>query len=722
MESLYGGRQGASTVIVKHFDGVDIPQTAGSYVYKVKSCAVNTEGLFILDSNDKFIERTASNYSIYKWKLLTLNGKAVDIVNSRGEIGKKITETSLAEGMRQCFEKGGDTTNIVNYGECVIIDTIINLNNFNSPDNGKVYRRGLNFVYDPVSNPLAGAEYIGQIVGPQGRVGLYEITSESEAKQAPESQTRLYTSEAGDLIPGKYIDDQGQAQYNDNVSYSWGYMRDEGGDLEKCLFGFTIPYHVTDFTSKSVDPYYHRSNQTKNFENLDLIEEQPSEHPFYQQWKISIPKGKKGDCLNNLEIYPTMAKKGSPYWYDNTLSGDPIGELTENLPIINYDKDKNYLVVNVGNINAYVSKDNGWKERIRYKETNYDKSAEGESQYIDIGEHDTVSGVSISDNGNMIVTYTYRDPQVLAETLKWLYYEEGVEASGIELASNGSIIVHYNTGETQEYENWLTWITEVKLEDNGDFVIKYNNNKIAENSEYRKRITWIAEIQVNENGDVIIKNNDGTIAATYEGYLRTIIDVSIDTGVEEGSGSQKLQIKYNNSEEKISIGNPLNYVIETVVSEYNDMYPNTPGFHLLVLYSDPEKRAALADPKTYYSSVLGKVMTGWADLGYVRGVPGGLHIIGNYNDVSELYRNGVAIPPQNLTTPANPEYAGWGVTVKEKDIYVYDYITAEWYTIGNIVSAATPDPAKIITISNTEPITLVENGIWLVGKNAKYAG
>ena len=73
--------------------------------------------------------------------------------------------------MRQCFEKGGDSVNIVNYDEYVIIDTISKDN----PENGKVYRRGMNFDYDPINNPLAGAEYIGQIVGPKGSAAEIDI-------------------------------------------------------------------------------------------------------------------------------------------------------------------------------------------------------------------------------------------------------------------------------------------------------------------------------------------------------------------------------------------------------------------------------------------------------------------------------------------------------------------------------------------------------------------
>lgn len=123
------------------------------------------------------------------------------------------------------FQQGG-SYNKVNYGEYVIIDTIVNNNQKNNPENGIIYRRGLDYteVFNPndldyinenhsvaredlenseeenpsrryysisldidnneiitfnselyrsnfqafVTNPGGGAEYIGQIVGPEG--------------------------------------------------------------------------------------------------------------------------------------------------------------------------------------------------------------------------------------------------------------------------------------------------------------------------------------------------------------------------------------------------------------------------------------------------------------------------------------------------------------------------------------------------------------------------
>ena len=68
------------------------------------------------------------------------------------------------------FSKGNQYTT-VNYDEFVIIDT----ENKNNTDNGKIYRRGYNYTGD-----LGGAEYVGQIVGPAGLGPHAEMIEKSE--------------------------------------------------------------------------------------------------------------------------------------------------------------------------------------------------------------------------------------------------------------------------------------------------------------------------------------------------------------------------------------------------------------------------------------------------------------------------------------------------------------------------------------------------------------
>ena len=65
MESFYGGRQGASFVIVKRFDGIDIPQTQENPIYRVGWYAKDQDGYFIVvvdGTKHNLIERTGNNY------------------------------------------------------------------------------------------------------------------------------------------------------------------------------------------------------------------------------------------------------------------------------------------------------------------------------------------------------------------------------------------------------------------------------------------------------------------------------------------------------------------------------------------------------------------------------------------------------------------------------------------------------------------------------------
>ena len=69
MESFYGGRQGISFIIVKRFDGIDIPKDTS---FTVKYFAFDTsENNFILDENNNPIERTNDTYHCRKAKPCT---------------------------------------------------------------------------------------------------------------------------------------------------------------------------------------------------------------------------------------------------------------------------------------------------------------------------------------------------------------------------------------------------------------------------------------------------------------------------------------------------------------------------------------------------------------------------------------------------------------------------------------------------------------------------
>ena len=149
-ESFYGGRQGTPFVITAKFDGVDIPDNTKYKKGVFAQEEYNGNIYFIVP----LIERTVTSYDNYDhWGMIPYDGETT-VEDKNGNRSTPLPLTYL-QGMNQCFAKGSATTSFVNYGEYVLIDTIIGMNDFNNPDNGKIFRRGFD-----------GAEYIGQIAGP----------------------------------------------------------------------------------------------------------------------------------------------------------------------------------------------------------------------------------------------------------------------------------------------------------------------------------------------------------------------------------------------------------------------------------------------------------------------------------------------------------------------------------------------------------------------------
>lgn len=81
-----------------------------------------------------------------------------------------VHQYSSYSDMVEDFKQGGLTTSIVNYGEYVVI------NNRLDPDyHGNVYRRGLNYAEIVDGVETGGAQFIGNMAGPQGEPGGIHI-------------------------------------------------------------------------------------------------------------------------------------------------------------------------------------------------------------------------------------------------------------------------------------------------------------------------------------------------------------------------------------------------------------------------------------------------------------------------------------------------------------------------------------------------------------------
>ena len=745
MTSFYGGRQGASINIVKTYDKIKFSD-GESPSYRHAYYAINASQKFIY--NNGFIEKTSDNFDEYTWQLVELNGQSVACSDNKShELPTKEQIDMVSD-----FKKGGETTGIdgVNYGEYVLIDS----DNKEDPDNGKIFRRGLDY-----TNEMGGAEYKGQIVGPRGGNANLKLDHYNVVDREENKQTISYTVTDEDLVSGAT---------HDSIDAVWSQVIDDKGQIVDYLIGFKFPYEVIDFTAEPRSPYDSRGeilpSDTSLIERIpDGVDSEgkPIYKPFYEKWHMQVPRGIKGDSLSNFKTFFSKIAKGSPYYAteenaENKQSS--VGILDEDTTIFmdTYFKyhTKNIAQIKMGNpeVTYWVNLENGKDAHFGYLQTDYDHDPNNEHSdwkdvdnvWKDVDKYKVINRLVLQEDGQLRILYTCDEPQDIEQVIRWIWLKSNPSVpgdDGIRMDSqNGIITVYYNTlsnGEDHDSQQvgQLTWVTKIDIELDGTLKIYYNNEV---NSAHVPADKW----------------DSTTHCYTSDTQLKWIENIKINTGSDqggpgEGMGNQKVNVTYNDNS-SVDIGNPLNYVVETLVAEDGNPY-GAPAYHLLVWYSDPALRATLRtqyykpNPQPgevnriwKYASLKDPsrgVLDDWFDLGYVKGETGGVRILMKI-DVTEketkLYKNGVAVKPEELLTGTpNLDYAGWLVEVSDSaypkqdhELYAYNYddtvpVTSgdKWHRIGSL-SASLSDVISFLYIGNTDPkdptsgIVFKDNGLW----------
>lgn len=712
MDSFYGGRQGASFVIVKRFDGIDIPENT---VYRVGWFAQDIDGYFIVP----LVERTGSNYKSYpNWSTIPRDG--VTTVTSQGGTISTPLPLEYAEGMVQCFKKGGASTSTVGYGEYVIIDAH-DTSSPDNPDNAKIFRRGMDY-----DNDLGGAEYIGQVIGPQGDSPEVNMATIDEISHESASQVRQYDLTNDSIVPGKYTDG-GLIKYNDGITYGWATIKDNNGIVQGALIGFTFPYLVAEMGGNTRLPYYKQGDTIpagSNIgdripDNFDLFvdngfstaDRDPNHgdtgHPFYRKWKLEVPQGVKGESQTQLILIPSKVKVTSDLWLNkqDLIDGNPAdGQANDDNYVVSalddtifndntlYPYDTSSKIVGVVDSvlgNCYAELHSGIKIQLTYVQTNYDNHQTGDKQRINIGDYNTVKNMWLDNNGVFWVEYT----------------EDSIPDDPINP------------------DNPIPWIDDVNIDTGLNSASLYDFDGEGTGTQ-KVNIYW-------NYGNYIVIVPIGTENPSSEGWYEKVgNDYILTTDITVTYG----KTYYKFIPHQTVIGQPLNYIMETIVTTYDPDNPNTPQDHLLVLYSDPAYRNWLATKYpskmfTYTSQKFteadplnpgGKryvVRNDWFDLGYVKGEPGGLHIIGEYVlNSGETYQTYLTdgVPPENMPGNTSQE-RGWAylitdpsVTPVERLIYTYDYIVGHdrWTVAGKV-----GDTDKRLTpLQNGTHLSLVYDG------------
>lgn len=449
-----------------------------------------------------------------------------------------VTTYKSIEDMVEKFQQGPNYT-AVHYDEYVMIDN----ENRNYPDNGKIYRRGYNFN----NQETGGAEYVGCIVGPSGDAPTLELTTieninniiENNSSDLTKQSSGSYSLNNKNLVPGRYEEENENNEleqyFNDEIVWKSCSIRSADNSETNAYIGFQIPYPVFDFEAEQVSPYL--ANNKINSKKIQLSRIDNNDHPFYQKWHFEIPKATKGDCIKNLRVI----KANSSVIYPETWAQSDIDQYNQNqkqIFVYDYYDYTNYE-------SGFPKSDNPESGNEDHPDTYY------------LADYNMIKNISIDSQGKLTFHYTDGSKQESDILLKWI--------NSVEMNSEtGELQIIYNQKDdngnpiTSSYN--LDYIKDIDLNEDGSLTFKYtneNNNKTTQ-----PIIKWVKNITIDdENGAIKVKYNT-TNEQNQIGTFKWITGATLD---EDGT----LHLQYNNGD-SIEVQNQKIQWIKRVYTDDSD--------------------------------------------------------------------------------------------------------------------------------------------------------
>lgn len=453
----------------------------------------------------------------------------------------------------------------VKFDQYVLIDT----EDKNNPDNGKVFKRGYGYNSGKTvqwNNPVTGkvesidaggAQYVGQIGGSSGTTPQLVLTTytDADSKQGGNAyeerrNSGSYTLANGNLLPGK-----SGTTYHDSIDWCSVSLRQADGSDATAYIGFKVPYLVNEFITTQVSPYNSTTGAYQDNSSITKVDD--GSHPFYNRWRVNIPRGIKGNALQNLRLMIPTAS--SVIYTPGTTSQYP--EFAQDVA-------------------------NG-REVLVYDAYNYDNNQNPSPTTYYLGKVNGITNMTLDDYGTLTVTYNQSNPTVIRNAIKWI--------NGITFNQNssgqsdpGHMIVTYNTldanDQPEKVEGSFDFVKDILFANDGTVTVQ----KVASaGTTHSKLVKWIDSIAINDTlynanegkltigyntGDSFTANlkwvhglkveSDGKLTLTYAGggtdrvvkdtndedvILRYISSIAIDT-TQGGANEGKITINYNTGE------------------------------------------------------------------------------------------------------------------------------------------------------------------------------
>lgn len=629
MYSFYGGKQGRTYNIVARYDELYI--NFNDYSSLATTAYSAGDQFKLKDKLYKVLEGFTSTSDTAIPENALSNGTLVEI-----------------QGMVNKFQQGGSYTD-VNYGEYVLIDTILNKNHYSDELNGLLYRRGFDYneaatqatrpkktdekywngdVFNTplwtadwrkyVENPGGGAIYIGQIVGPQGDAPELHGVTWSEL-------TSLSTSASIDLdplLPGTELD---------KIQFGWATIKDPDGNVTGANIAFNIPYTVTQLIAPYDDNTYYAS-----FEE----DAASTANPFYYKWNVGIPQIKQFKIETYGDIYGGQSTaQYLTYSIDNaaTASGQPGGIIKEHLGVFPW-KVINNIVTNTRERNYYVFPDESATTTVTqgaiYPLTEYvgedgyyflteDTSIDNSKTYFTYdyltGNYTQVSVPIVTDlyryyqynsqgnynnsqltaicitSGTLIGTdiNLFKCPLQIDNIITSAYpADTPVKWAIVNLNSEikeNELIMNYKDG-TSELPISFRQLEQIVLDGSGNFYIIYSD---SDEAIFIGNINTIKNVQLNDSGNFIINYTNGRV---YSKYIKQIESIQFKNGIDQDQKFYATFIGVQDSQL------PNKRKTEAISEQTNTVLAiDRKGDNIIILYSNPDYRHSFLNAENNYT-------------------------------------------------------------------------------------------------------------------------
>lgn len=655
--------------------------------------------------------------------------------------------------MVEAFSGGGAYTD-ANYGQYVLIDTVLTQGRSSSLENGLLYRRGFDYNdsyanYEKpnpededfqdqngfnqelfqqawakwVQHPGNGAIYVGQIVGPQGRSPEIEIESWEEFQQETAgTHHQVIISRR----PGKQVDGQ-NISYNDDIKSGYVNIRNQHGDIVGCKIAFDIPYTILESQVVDDNPY---SNSNVVEDNISI------NHPFYYKWNFTTPKGKHGQDIDQIKIeqgkdisqsytrdgFNNQIQDNDKYFVYTTKNYDQgqSGDTDEEAAILTQHQGRwPYRVINQIIPSFKTRQIKRWRAGYQAKigDLQYVRRSDSviikDIYYICIsqGQIDTRESLSPAPEG-------YDEDYLLG----WTTTSGNSQWRVIKIPNIGPVnelTVDYTAGENDTFP--LHNLDYLSVDTEGNLYAFYSDST---QPHYLTNIGGLKSVEMDDTDGIVFTYLDGS-KVSYP--LKQIEKITYSNN--DITQSQDIIVHYKDGQFQDVTQQPINLV--AAVDRLGD--------NLIVLYSDPNVRNSIPQDKQIIKNWTDPVSSKtYEDLIWYNFGPLGAqyHVQGEYT-LADL--KGDILDP-NFKIDLSYGFSGdledrmgWLVTVSDdnnnKYVYAFDYndnlnnpshklydnTPSCWYEILSI-SQQMINPNKTIAISpkNQEPVDLLDNGIWCV--------